>query len=72
MTISYGDIISGTSTSILTIDTPVTGSNGCITKVEQSIILNTFNTSINGGVCNRVTNDQTGRGISYHSISSGQ
>ena len=72
MTISYGDIISGTSTSILTIDTPVTGSNGCITKVEQSIILNTFNTSISGGVCNTVTNDQTRRGISYHSISSGQ
>jgi hypothetical protein len=72
MTISYGDVISGTSTSILTIDTPVTGGNGCITKVEQSITLNTFSPTINGGVCNIVTNDPTRRGIFYHSISSGE
>jgi hypothetical protein len=68
MTIGYGDIISGTSTSILVIDNGVVASNGCATKVEQSITLNTFNTSISGGVCNRVTNDPTTRGIFYHSI----
>jgi hypothetical protein len=68
MTIGYGDIISGTSTSILVIDNGVVASNGCATKVEQSITLNTFNASISGGVCNRVTNDPTTRGIFYHSI----
>jgi hypothetical protein len=68
MTIGYNDIISGTSTSILSIDNGVIASNGCVTKVEQSLTINTFSPTINGGVCNSVTNDPTTRGIFYHSI----
>jgi hypothetical protein len=68
MTIGYGDIISGTSTSILVIDNGTVASNGCATKVEQSLTVNTFAPKINGGVCNSVTNDPTTRGVFYHSI----
>jgi hypothetical protein len=68
MTIGYNDIISGTSTSILSIGNGVIASNGCVTKVEQSLTINTFSPTINGGVCNSVTNDPTTRGIFYHSI----
>lgn len=68
MTIGYGDIISGTSTSTLSIDNGVIASNGCVTEVEQSLTVNTFSPTINGGVCNSVTNDPTTRGVLYHSI----
>jgi hypothetical protein len=68
MTIGYNDVISGTSTSILVIDNGTVATNGCATKVEQSLTVNTFSPTINGGVCNSVTNDPTTRGVSYHSI----
>ena len=68
MTIGYNDIISGTSTSTLVIDNGIVATNGCATKVEQSLTVNTFSPTINGGVCNSVTNDPTTRGVFYHSI----
>lgn len=67
MTIGYNEVISGTSTSILVIDNG-TVVNGCATKLEQSLTVNTFAATINGGVCNVLTNDPTTRGIFYHSI----
>jgi hypothetical protein len=67
MTIGYNDVISGTSTSILVIDNG-TVVNGCATKLEQSLTVNTFAATINGGVCNGVTNDPTTRGVFYHNI----
>ena len=69
LTISSGDVISGTSTSILTITNGQVGSNSCVTKLEQSILVNTFAATINGGVCNSVTNNPSPQGISYHTIS---
>lgn len=71
LTIGYNDVISGTSTSSLIIDDPQVGGNGCTTKLEQSITVNTFSPTITGGVCNTITNDSTTRGIFYHSISNG-
>lgn len=67
MTIGYNEVISGTSTSSLVIDNG-TVVNGCATKLEQSLTVNTFAATINGGVCNILANDPTTRGISYHSI----
>lgn len=67
MTIGYNEVISGTSTSSLVIDNG-TVVNGCATKLEQSLTVNTFAATINGGVCNVLTNDPTTRGIFYHSI----
>jgi hypothetical protein len=68
LTIGHGDIISGTSTSSLFINNGVIASNGCATKVEQSLTVNTSSPTINGGICNSVNNDPTTRGISYHNI----
>jgi hypothetical protein len=69
LTIGNGDVVSGTSTSILTITDGQVGSNSCVTKLEQSILVNTVSAIINGGVCNTVTNNPQSQGISYHSLS---
>jgi hypothetical protein len=69
LTIGNGDVVSGTSTSILTITNGQVASNSCVTKLEQSILVNTVSATINGGVCNSVTNNPASQGISYHSIS---
>jgi hypothetical protein len=66
---NYGDIISGTSTSTLLITNGQVAPNGCVTKLEQSILVNTFAPTINGGACNSVTNNAQGQGITYHTIS---
>ena len=69
LTIGNGDVVSGTSTSILAITNGQVGSNSCVTKLEQSILVNTVSATINGGVCNTVTNNPQSQGITYHSIS---
>jgi hypothetical protein len=69
VTIGNGDVVSGTSTSILTITNGQVGPNSCVTKLEQSILVNTVSAIINGGVCNTVTNNPQSQGISNHSIS---
>jgi hypothetical protein len=68
LTIGNGDVVSGTSTSILTITDGQVGSNSCVTKLEQSILVNTYSAIINGGVCNTVTNNPQSQGISYHTL----
>ena len=69
VTIGNGDVVSGTSTSILTVTNGQVGPNSCVTKLEQSILVNTVSAIINGGVCNTVTNNPQSQGISNHSIS---
>lgn len=69
LTITSGDVISGTSTSTLLITNGQVAPNGCVTRLEQSILVNTFAPTINGGVCNSVTNNAQGQGITYHTIS---
>lgn len=69
ISMTAGDVVSGTSTSALLITSGQVGSNSCVTKLEQSILVNTFSPTINGGACNSVTNNGTAQGISYHSIS---
>ena len=69
LTIGHGDVISGTSTSTLLITNGQVASNSCVTKLEQSILVSTFAPTINGGVCNSITNNPSPQGISYHSIS---
>ena len=69
LTITSGDVISGTCTSTLLITNGQVAPNGCVTRLEQSILVNTFAPTINGGVCNSVTNNAQGQGITYHTIS---
>jgi len=69
ITMGYGDVVSGTSLSDLIITNGQVGSNSCVTKLEQSILINTVSPTITGGACNSVTNNPQSQGISYHSIS---
>jgi hypothetical protein len=69
VTMGYGDVVSGTSISDLVITNGQVGSNSCVTKLEQSILINTVSPTITGGACNSVTNNPSPQGISYHSIS---
>ena len=71
LTIGNGDVVSGTSTSILTITDGQVASNSCATKLEQSILVSTYSAIINGGVCNTVTNNPQSQGISYHTLQGG-
>ena len=69
LTIGSGDIISGTSTSILTITNGVVGSNGCVTTLVQSIMGATSSPVITGGPCYSVINNSEPQGILNHTLS---
>ena len=68
LTIGNGDVISGTSTSILAITNGVVGSNGCVTTLEQSILAATSSPVITGGACFSVLNNSVPQGIQGHTI----
>ena len=70
LTIGHGDVISGTSSSQLLITTGITGSNGCITKLVQTILVSTSQPTILGKTCSVVVNNPTGQGVVSHNISS--
>ena len=71
LTMGAGDVITGTSQSLLTITSGVTGSNGCITMVEQTILVSTNSPSISGKAsCGAVINNPAGQGIVDHQLSS--
>jgi hypothetical protein len=71
LTMGYGDTISGTSSSLLTVTSGVTGSNGCITMLEQDILVSTFSPTIAGkATCGEIYSNPTGQGIVGHTISS--
>jgi hypothetical protein len=69
ITMGHGDVVSGNSISDLVITNGQVGSNSCVTKLEQSILINTVSPTITGGVCNSVTNNPQSQGITNHSIS---
>jgi hypothetical protein len=70
LTIGYGDVITGTSSSQLVITTGVTGSNGCITQLVQTILVSTSQPTIFGKSCSVVVNNSTGQGVVNHTLSS--
>lgn len=65
----YGDVVSGYSISDLVITNGQVASNSCVTKLEQSILINTTSAVIAGGACNSVANNPQPQGITNHSIS---
>jgi hypothetical protein len=69
VTMGYNDVVSGYSTSDLVITNGQVSSNSCVTKLEQSILINTVSPTITGGACNSVTNNPQSQGITNHSIS---
>lgn len=73
LTITAGDVITGTTSSILTITNGQIGSNGCVTELEQDIIITTSSPTTNGCTCCNVVNDSvTQGGIINHILKYGQ
>ena len=71
LTMGYGDIVSGTSSSLLTVTSGVTGSNGCITTLEQTILVSTYSPTISGKAsCGEIYSNPAGQGVVGHTISS--
>jgi len=68
LTIGNGDIISGTSTSVLVITNASVGSNGCATTLQQSILAATSSPVITGGPCFSVLNNSISQGIQSHTL----
>jgi len=64
--------VSGTSTSILQITDGQVGSNGCITKLDQTILTSVSTSVINGCTCCTITDDDIPQGIQNHSLQYGQ
>jgi hypothetical protein len=69
ITMGHGDVVSGYSISDLVITNGQVGSNSCVTKLEQSILISTVSPTITGGGCNSVANNPQPQGINNHSIS---
>lgn len=69
VTMGYNDVVSGYSISDLVITSGQVASNSCVTKLEQSILVNTTSPVITGGACNSVVNNPEPQGINNHSIS---
>ena len=71
ITMGYGDVVTGTSQSLLTVTSGVTGSNGCITMVEQTILVSTYSAAISGKAsCGQAVNNPAGQGVVNHQLSS--
>ena len=71
VTIGSGDVVSGTSTSILTITDPQVGSNGCATTLVQDILVATSSPVKNGCSCCEVVNNANSVGIVKHTFVAG-
>ena len=71
VTMGSGDVVSGTSTSILTITEPEVGSNGCATTLVQDILVATASPVKNGCSCCSVVNNPNSVGIVKHTFVAG-
>jgi hypothetical protein len=66
ITMNSGDVVSGTSTSILTVTTPENAQNGCVTTLIQDILVATSSPVKNGCSCCNVVNNSNSVGIVRH------
>ena len=83
-TVNYSDVevyslqvskdikVSGTSTSSLQITNGQVGANGCVTKLDQTILTSVSTSIINGCLCCTITDDDIPQGIQNHNIQYGQ
>lgn len=69
LTIGYNDVINGTLLSQLTLTNGgLVGSNGCVTKLTQSILVSTSQPILLADICSNVINNPTGQGVTNHTI----
>jgi len=71
VTIGNGDVVSGTSTSILTITDAQVANNGCATSLVQDILISTSSPVKNGCSCCEVVNNSNSVGIVKHTLVNG-
>ena len=71
VTIGNGDVVSGTSTSTLTVTDAKVGTNGCATTLTQDILISTSSPVKNGCSCCSVVNNPNSVGIVKHTITDG-
>jgi SprB repeat len=65
-------VVSGTSTSILQITDGQVAPNGCVTKLDQTILTSVSTSVIDGCTCCIITDDDIPQGIQNHSLQYGQ
>lgn len=68
ITVTYGDVVTGSSTSSVFVTNPVVATNSCVSTAIQSILVNTRDTSIVSCSCCSVVSDNTPRGINNHTV----
>jgi hypothetical protein len=70
LSMTAGDIINGSFTSLLNITNPVYGDNGCITNLEQSILGTVTNSNVSGCSCCTSNTISLAVGVNRHIIQS--
>jgi hypothetical protein len=72
LTMSHGDTITGTSSSVLTITNGAVSPNGCITTLQQDILVSIYgNAGLTGkGSCGEANGNPTAQGIVNHTLAS--
>jgi len=68
LSIQRGDIISGTSVSLITLTTPTIASNGCATRVEQTIVVLAQSPILTNCNCCNITALKVFGGIGSHIV----
>lgn len=68
ITMGNGDVVSGTSTSIISVTTPQNAQNGCVTTLVQDILVSTSSPVKNGCSCCSVVNNSNSVGIVKHTV----
>jgi hypothetical protein len=68
ITMNSGDVVSGTSTSIISVTDPVNAQNGCVTTLVQDILVSTSSPVKNGCSCCSVVNNGNSVGIVKHTV----
>lgn len=71
LTITNGDVVNGSFTSVLNITDPQIGDNGCVTNLDQSILATLTNSNIAGCTCCQASLVSLPIGITEHVIQSG-
>ncbi len=68
ITIGYGDVVSGTTTSSVVVNNAVASPNSCVSSAQQTVLVTTQNPTVTNCACCSVVSDNTPRGINNHSV----
>ena len=63
--------VSGASSSILDITNGIVATNGCVTSLEQSVLISVSSAVITGNSCGAIVDNETPQGITKHTLQYG-